>query len=195
MGLPFDGILNPAANDTNNFQFLDSFHDSSASTTMQSSSGSKVGVIGHGHSHLELNTNNSPALLSDDSPSINNYPYYHNNNNIIYTPSITSLPMQSPHVSKITSPSSSSTSSSGPRSSTKEKDLHPPETAIKKRTLNTLAARRYRQRRLDQVSELEEQLKETKEERDGLKNRVARLEGELDVLRRLVGAGAGGGKN
>jgi len=122
-----------------------------------------------------------------------NYPYYHNNN--IYTPSITSLPMQSPHVSKTTSPSSSSTSSSGPRSSTKEKDLHPPETAIKKRTLNTLAARRYRQRRLDQVSELEEQLKETKEERDGLKNRVARLEGELDVLRRLVGAGGGGGKN
>jgi hypothetical protein len=52
---------------------------------------------------------------------------------------------------------------------------------------NTLAARRYRQRRLDQVSNLEELFKETREERDGLKERVARLEDEVDVLRRLLG--------
>jgi len=57
---------------------------------------------------------------------------------------------------------------------------------IQKRTLNTLAARRYRQKRLDQMSELEGVLKETQAERDALKVRVARLEGEVDVLRGLL---------
>jgi len=52
-----------------------------------------------------------------------------------------------------------------------------------KRTRNTLAARRYRQRRVDQMSDLEAALKETQAERDALKVRVARLEGELDALR------------
>lgn len=58
---------------------------------------------------------------------------------------------------------------------------------IRKRELNTLAARRYRQRRVDQVADLETTLKETAAERDDLKTRVARLEGELDVLRKLMG--------
>jgi hypothetical protein len=57
---------------------------------------------------------------------------------------------------------------------------------VKKRELNTLAARRYRQRRTDQVTGLETALKETEAERDALKNRVARLEGELDALRSLL---------
>lgn len=52
-----------------------------------------------------------------------------------------------------------------------------------KRTRNTLAARRYRQRRVDEMSDLEAALKETQAERDALKVRVARLEGELDALR------------
>jgi hypothetical protein len=85
--------------------------------------------------------------------------------------------------------SSSSTHSTSPKSPNVNSDdpLAPVSSAIKKRTLNTLAARRYRQRRVDQVTNLEEMLKETKEERDSLKEKVARLEGELDVLRRLVG--------
>jgi len=57
---------------------------------------------------------------------------------------------------------------------------------VQKRTLNTLAARRYRQKRLDQMSELEAALKESNAERDVLKVRVARLEGEVDVLRGLL---------
>jgi len=58
---------------------------------------------------------------------------------------------------------------------------------VQKRKLNTAAARRYRQKRLDQVSSLEAELKKTQLERDELKIRVAKLEGEADVLRRLVG--------
>jgi len=57
---------------------------------------------------------------------------------------------------------------------------------IQKRTLNTLAARRYRQKRVDQVSGLETALKETQTERDELKIRVAKLEAEVEVLRGLL---------
>ncbi len=64
-------------------------------------------------------------------------------------------------------------------------------TRIKKRTLNTLAARRYRQKRVDQMAGLEITLKETETERDELKIKVARLEAEVEVLRRLVGSGNG----
>jgi hypothetical protein len=57
---------------------------------------------------------------------------------------------------------------------------------IKKRTMNTLAARRYRQKRLDQVAELEAELRETRQERDALKVKCARLEGEVGVLKGLL---------
>jgi hypothetical protein len=63
------------------------------------------------------------------------------------------------------------------------KTTDPDSARIVKRTRNTLAARRYRQRRVDQMSDLEAALKETQAERDALKVRVARLEGELDALR------------
>jgi hypothetical protein len=59
---------------------------------------------------------------------------------------------------------------------------------IEKRKLNTLAARRYRQKRVDQMNGLEAALKETQLERDALKVRVARLEGEAEILRQLLQA-------
>ncbi|KAF2275650.1 uncharacterized protein EI97DRAFT_347248, partial [Westerdykella ornata] len=57
---------------------------------------------------------------------------------------------------------------------------------IEKRRQNTLAARRYRQKRVDQMASLERALKETQTERDDLKVRVARLEGEVETLRQLL---------
>lgn len=57
---------------------------------------------------------------------------------------------------------------------------------IEKRIKNTQAARRYRQRRVDQVNDLELALKEMQKERDELKVRVARLEGEAEVMRQLL---------
>ncbi|GAB7355664.1 hypothetical protein MBLNU459_g6372t3 [Dothideomycetes sp. NU459] len=57
---------------------------------------------------------------------------------------------------------------------------------IEKRKANTAAARRYRQRRLDRVSELEEALKAIQQERDELKVQVAKLQGENQVLKGIV---------
>ncbi|TGO11244.1 hypothetical protein BTUL_0114g00210 [Botrytis tulipae] len=57
---------------------------------------------------------------------------------------------------------------------------------VEKRKLNTLAARRYRQKRVDQMSSLEAALKEVERERDALKVRVAKLEGETDILKSLL---------
>jgi Basic region leucine zipper len=57
---------------------------------------------------------------------------------------------------------------------------------VEKRKANTLAARRYRQNRLDKVAELESALKATQLERDALKVQVAKLQGETRVLKDLV---------
>lgn len=54
-----------------------------------------------------------------------------------------------------------------------------------KRQRNTEAARRYRQRKLDRVTELEEALAAMGKERDELKLKLARSEAEADILRSL----------
>ncbi|RAL09769.1 bZIP transcription factor [Aspergillus homomorphus CBS 101889] len=61
-----------------------------------------------------------------------------------------------------------------------------PPNKVSKRQLNTLAARRYRQRKLDRVNELEAELEAIKRERDELRMRVSKLEGETEALRGLV---------
>ncbi|RAK82562.1 bZIP transcription factor [Aspergillus fijiensis CBS 313.89] len=62
-----------------------------------------------------------------------------------------------------------------------------PPSKVSKRQLNTLAARRYRQRKLDRVNELEAELEAVKRERDELRMRVSKLEGETEALRGMVG--------
>ncbi|KAF2724127.1 hypothetical protein K431DRAFT_282396 [Polychaeton citri CBS 116435] len=62
-----------------------------------------------------------------------------------------------------------------------------PDSRKRKRERNTEAARRYRQRRLDQVSELQEQLDAMAKERDALRLKLIRAEAETEVLRGLVG--------
>jgi len=57
---------------------------------------------------------------------------------------------------------------------------------VEKRKQNTLAARRYRQKRVDQMKQLETALREVQVERDALKVRVARLEGETETLKQLL---------
>jgi hypothetical protein len=75
-------------------------------------------------------------------------------------------------------------------STTSKNASHPTESRIDKRRQNTLAARRYRQKRVDQVASLESALKDAQNERDEFKMRVARLEGEVETLRRLLKAEA-----
>jgi len=57
---------------------------------------------------------------------------------------------------------------------------------VKKRQKNTEAARRYRQRKVDKLSEVEDALREMTRERDELKLKLARSQSEADVLRSMV---------
>lgn len=60
-----------------------------------------------------------------------------------------------------------------------------PETAIK-RQRNTMAARKYRQKRLDRISDLERSLGDMTDQRDALKLQLARKEAEVDALREML---------
>lgn len=65
-----------------------------------------------------------------------------------------------------------------------------PETALK-RQRNNIAARKYRQKKIDRISELEAELKEVKDDRDDLRVRLARQEAEAAALRSLLKIKAG----
>ncbi|KAF4501200.1 GAF domain nucleotide-binding [Fusarium agapanthi] len=81
------------------------------------------------------------------------------------------------------SPSSSSSSSRKRKSSPEDE-----ESAVTlKRQRNTLAARKYRQKRLDRISELEEALAAMTNERDDMRLQLARREAEVDALREMMG--------
>ncbi|KAL2847679.1 hypothetical protein BJX68DRAFT_109376 [Aspergillus pseudodeflectus] len=57
---------------------------------------------------------------------------------------------------------------------------------VSKRQLNTEAARRYRQRKVDRMNQLEEELELIKKERDELRMRVSKLAGETEGLKSLL---------
>lgn len=57
---------------------------------------------------------------------------------------------------------------------------------VEKRRLNTLAARRCRQRRVDRMKGLEDELESIRRERDELRLRVSKLEGETEALKGLL---------
>lgn len=60
------------------------------------------------------------------------------------------------------------------------------ERIVEKRRRNTMAARRFRQRKQDHVSDLQSQLSKVTKERDDLKLQVAKWEGEVMALRKLL---------
>lgn len=55
-----------------------------------------------------------------------------------------------------------------------------------KRQRNTMAARKYRQKRLDRISDLETALGHVTNERDELKLQLARREAEVEALREML---------
>ncbi|KAK4133587.1 hypothetical protein BT67DRAFT_382921, partial [Trichocladium antarcticum] len=57
---------------------------------------------------------------------------------------------------------------------------------VSRRARNNIAAKRYRQKKLDRIEELEGQVKEVTEERDGLRLRLARQEAEVAALREML---------
>lgn len=64
---------------------------------------------------------------------------------------------------------------------------------MRKRERNTAAARRYRQKRLDRIKELEDELAKVTADRDELKLKLARQEAETATLRDLLVMATGRG--
>lgn len=93
--------------------------------------------------------------------------------------------------SHASSPSSDSPSNSragagrAATSSSSKRDAEDPEVVVK-RQRNTIAARKYRQKRLDRIQELEDALKAMTRERDELRLRLARQEAETAALREMM---------
>jgi hypothetical protein len=68
-----------------------------------------------------------------------------------------------------------------------EDDVPGVDKKAKKRIRNTLAVRKYRQKHLDRVTELEQTLDEVKKQRDDLQLKLARQEAETKLLREMLG--------
>ncbi|KAL1881702.1 hypothetical protein Plec18167_003301 [Paecilomyces lecythidis] len=73
--------------------------------------------------------------------------------------------------------------------STKSAENSEEDKIVEKRRRNTLAARRFRQKQQDRVTNLEAELAKVAKERDELKVLVARYQGETEALRKLVADG------
>jgi hypothetical protein len=146
---------------------------------------------------------NASEVAATGNDMFSSKPYYQGIGNTPY-PTPSSIPNISPHIGTAISafenfdtgagsattmtPSFSGNSSPKKRSSPTE-SLSPQDhdERTNKRQKNTEAARRYRQRKVDRVTELEEALAAMTKERDDLKLKLARSEAEADVLRGMVG--------
>ena len=109
---------------------------------------------------------------SSESPSFND--------TILFPSTTSSNPLPTPRSTGTDTKRHSPSSSNGDNPAS-------PEHKIRKRQRNTEAARRYRQRKVDRVTELEEALQAMTRERDELRLKLARSEAEADVLRGMVG--------
>jgi hypothetical protein len=85
------------------------------------------------------------------------------------------------------SPESQSPDSSGTQTNSRKRASPPVDsnTALK-RQRNNVAAKKYRQKKIDRITELEMELKGVKDERDDLKIRLARQEAEASALRSML---------
>ena len=86
-------------------------------------------------------------------------------------------------------------SSSSPKRPYQDRDAD--EDRLLKRQRNNVAARKYRQKKVDRIKELEEEVDDIKRERDDLRIRLARQEAETAALRemlRLGNPGMAGGR-
>ncbi|KAI1417927.1 hypothetical protein F5Y13DRAFT_150064 [Hypoxylon sp. FL1857] len=96
------------------------------------------------------------------------------------------------------SPSEMSQASSSQGKAPKAQRRSPPVDPVTalKRQRNNVAARKYRQKRIDRINELEEELRDVKQERDDLRLRLARQEAEAAALRTMLQMNSGkGAKN
>jgi len=142
------------------------------------------GIMGHpSQMHVNINSGNE-YLHHPESPSINRHSPSHHSFNTASNSNSPQNFIVSPSLQGSIPTGTSPRASVSPESSSSKTDN--PSSRIEKRTRNTLAARRYRQKRVDQVSSLESALKKSESEKEDLKVRVARLEGELEAMKNLM---------
>ena len=98
---------------------------------------------------------------------------------MLFTPATTTIPSSS-------SQSPSNSTSPAERTTKATASQPEPKHRVEKRQRNTEAARRYRQRKDDKVTELEAALKVMTQERDELNLKLARAEAEVGVLRSMI---------
>ncbi|KAI0413992.1 hypothetical protein F5X98DRAFT_263421 [Xylaria grammica] len=100
-------------------------------------------------------------------------------------PSATSIPTTHPDHYSMSPPT---INYDQPQQSNLGKRRSPPvdQVTALKRQRNNVAARKYRQKRIDRINELESELDEVKQERDDLKLRLARQEAEAAALRTML---------
>ncbi|RYC80625.1 hypothetical protein BFJ63_vAg16489 [Fusarium oxysporum f. sp. narcissi] len=85
-------------------------------------------------------------------------------------------------------PSSSSSSPENLQNSSKQckKADETSRALIHKRQRNTIAARKYRQKKMDRIAELEQALEAVKEERNDLELQLAKKDAEVSFLREML---------
>ena len=74
-----------------------------------------------------------------------------------------------------------------PASEASERDGSPGDVeVIVKRQRNNIAAKKYRQKKIDRIDELEQEVDDIKKERDDLRIQLAKREAETDALREML---------
>ena len=123
--------------------------------------------------------------MLDVAPSIISQPTLDRSFQPLHTESLppTSTPSEYQHSEPFLE--SSASSSCTPSTADSKSDE-----ASRKRFRNTLAARKYRQKRVDRITELEKALEDMTRERDTLKLQLARQEAETKLLREMFVAGS-----
>lgn len=123
--------------------------------------------------HTFVNTSSAPSASSRTTPASSGL----------------HIPTRPPRHSSPASSGSGSGSSKRKYSASPPADLDPDSEeaqVVIKRQRNTMAARKYRQKRLDRIADLESALGEVSNERDELKLQLARREAEVEALREML---------
>lgn len=138
------------------------------------------------HTSLEqptLTTSVDTLLPPSNTPTTTSTPA---KNSPSYAPNSSAFSTFAVTIANQSSPSDSSSSSGSKRKASSPED----ELVVRdlKRQRNTMAARKYRQKRLDRIAELEKALADITGDRDDLRLKLARKEAEVDALREMLGS-------
>jgi hypothetical protein len=128
----------------------------------------------------------SPSTTSEDRSDVNTI------SSFTLTPALAGSPLTlpSPHASGSLVPGLSSASRH--RSSPPSPDH---QDVLLKRHRNNIAAKKYRQKKVDRIKELEDEVSEVKRERDELRIKLARQEAETAALREMLAGRIGRSAN